>query len=76
MPMMAMKVSGCPVRSSEGVMPQKTNGKHSRMSSTLRQLLNSSSRMARIRKIVSGRYFIRLPIASPCSSPSPTQRIV
>ena len=64
-PIMAMKVIGCPVISSDGVMPQKTNGKQSSMRPTLRQLLNSSSSMASIRNMVMGTNFIRLPMASP-----------
>ena len=31
--------------------------------------------MARMINIVSGTNFIRLPMASPCNSPSPTQRM-
>ena len=56
-------------------MPQKTKGMQRRISITLRQLLKSSSKMAKMMKIVSGTNFIRLPMASPCNSPSPTQRM-
>ena len=73
--MRAMNVKGCPVSSSAGVMPQKTNGKQNMISNTFFQLLKSSNRIASTMKMVIGMYFIRFPIASPCNSPSPTQRI-
>ena len=51
-PMMDMNVNGCPVPSSAGVMPQKTNGKQMSISSTFCQLLNSSRSETRIMNIV------------------------
>ena len=74
-PIMAMKVKGWPKPNSEGVMPQKTKGKQTKISNTFFQLLNSNSRTPKIMNSMMGRYFIKLLIASPCTSISPTQRL-
>ena len=69
---MAMKVKGWPKPNSEGVMPQKTKGKQTKISNTFFQLLNSNKRIKRMMKKVSGRKPNRFSLASSCVSISPT----
>ena len=72
MPIIAMKVKGWPKPSNEGVMPQNTKGKQTRMSSTFFQLLKSNKRISRMMKnegSTTPSVAISAPGKPPCDDP-------
>ena len=75
-PIIAMNVNGWRNSSSDGVIPQNTNGKQIMMRKTFFQLLKSNSSMPKMANNVSGKYLNTFVVASACNSISPTHRML